>query len=365
MSEFCSIVSSFALNRILRNRILVWGYFKVRFSLFLLFFFLISILTNFVKSVKRHKKPYPTFGIFKKILFNIIKARAPKHMKILLREQKSYPLQLRQIHSQPQQLYYRGNKKNLYAKKALAVVGARRMTHYGIRICKKIVSELVKNNITIISGLAFGIDAMAHEATLENHGKTVAVLGSGLDNIYPKNNRRLAKQILEQKGTIVTEYPPEEEARPCYFPARNRIISGLAKGVLVVEAGKRSGSLITAYFGLDQGREVFAIPGNLDNPMSCGTNEILQKGAHLVTCAEDILKVMGWDAPKTPEKSLLTTELPLEEQKILKILSKKQMHINELLKKSGLPASEINAILILMETNGLIKNTGNMNYIKL
>lgn len=281
--------------------------------------------------------------------------------EIILRKQKAYPSQLRQIHSQPQQLYYRGNKKHLYAKKALAVVGARRMTHYGIRICEQIVSELVQNNITIISGLAFGIDAMAHQITLENNGKTVAVLGSGLDQIYPKNNRGLARKILEQDGTIVSEYPPEEEARPCYFPARNRIISGLAKGVLVVEAGKKSGSLITAYFGLDQSREVFAIPGNIGNPMSCGTNEILQKGAHLVTCAEDILKVMGWDCKD--DKCSTKTKLLPEEEKILKILSKKQMHINELLKRSGLPASEINAILILMETKGLIKNTGNMNYI--
>lgn len=206
-------------------------------------------------------------------------------------ESEEYPEQLRNIYDAPLRLYVLGNKA-LLSGKGIAIVGSRKATKYGEKIALQLSERLSENGINIISGLALGIDTCAHLGTLQknNIGKTVAVLGSGLDEIYPKQNIELAKKIIKNGGCIISEYPLGTKPEKLNFPQRNRIISGLSKGVVVVEASGKSGSLITAEFALEQGREVFAVPGNILDFTSVGTNNLIKQGAKLVTNYMDILE---------------------------------------------------------------------------
>ena len=204
---------------------------------------------------------------------------------------ESYPKLLKEIYSAPKQLYVKGNKEILNST-AIAIVGCRDNTKYGELIAKNFGYNLAKNGITIISGLAKGIDSFAHIGALYGKGKTVAVLGNGIDTIYPKENTKIAEKILEYGGCIVSEYPIGAAIKKQNFPARNRIISGLSNGLVVVEAKERSGSLITADFALEQGRDVFAVPGNITSKQSYGTNELIKQGAIPVMSYKDILKEM-------------------------------------------------------------------------
>jgi len=279
-----------------------------------------------------------------------------KHnIKILTFAEKNYPYLLRQIAYPPAVLFYQGSWEK-YSERAIAVVGTRKMTTYGKQVCQQIVQELVANDINIISGLAIGIDAQAHLTTIKNHGYTIAVLGSGLNKIYPKQNESLAKQIISQAGAVISEYFPDTSARREFFPARNRIIAGLAKGCLVIEAGKKSGASITAYFSLEQNREVFAVPGNLNNPMSQGTNQLIQKGAYLITSADDILDLLNFKKTTTAKKQKLL-DLTENEKLILNSLSTESMTIDQLIKATKLSPSIINATLITLEIKGLITNS--------
>lgn len=205
-------------------------------------------------------------------------------------ESKEYPEQLREIYDAPLKLYALGNKEIL-KQTGIAIVGSRNATEYGKKVALQFAKDLSKNGINIISGLALGIDTCAHLGTLNSDsvGKTIAVLGGGLDEIYPKQNVELAKQIIKNRGCIISEYPLETKPEKLHFPQRNRIISGLSKGVLIVEASEKSGSLITADFALEQGREVFAVPGNISSFTSVGTNNLIKQGAKLVASYEDIL----------------------------------------------------------------------------
>lgn len=205
-------------------------------------------------------------------------------------ESEEYPEQLKQIYDSPLKIYVLGNKEIL-KQKGIAIVGARKATEYGKKVALQISKELSQSGINIISGLALGIDSYAHLGTLQGKsvGKTIAVLGSGLDKIYPKQNIELARQIIKSGGCIVSEYPVGTSASKLNFPQRNRIISGLAKGVLVVEASDNSGSLITADFAIEQGREVFAVPGDINKETSKGTNELIKQGAKIVTSYIDII----------------------------------------------------------------------------
>ena len=206
-------------------------------------------------------------------------------------DSEEYPKQLKEIYDPPLKLYVLGSKQ-LLKEKSIAIVGARNATEYGKKVAFQISKELSEAKINIISGLAVGIDTSAHLGTLQGKciGKTIAVLGSGLDKIYPKENIELAKHILKFGGCLVSEYPVGTSASKLNFPQRNRIISGLSKGVLVVEASEKSGSLITADFALEQGREVFAIPGDINKENSKGTNELIKQGAKLVTKYNEILE---------------------------------------------------------------------------
>lgn len=210
-------------------------------------------------------------------------------MKIIKIEDKEYPQNLLKIYDPPKQLYVLGNEKILN-EPGIAIVGSRNCTKYGEQTAKSFAYNLARYNINVISGMAKGIDSAAHIGSVMGSGKTVAVLGSGFNHVYPKENMQLFNKILESGGAIITEYEPDTMPDGKNFPRRNRIISGLSKGVVVVEAAERSGSLITAELALEEGKEVFAVPGNINSLLSKGTNELIKDGAKLVTNVFDILE---------------------------------------------------------------------------
>ena len=201
-----------------------------------------------------------------------------------------YPKSLRQIYDAPIALYILGNKNILNEQINISIIGCREYSEYGKQTAKKLAFELTKENITIVSGLAKGIDSFAHEGTLLARGKTIAVVGNGLDIIYPKENIMLAKQILNYNGAIISEYPLGTKPERNNFPERNRIVSGISKGIIVVEAKKKSGTLITVDFALEQGRDVFVVPGNLNSENSEGTNDLIKQGAKIITNSKDIIE---------------------------------------------------------------------------
>lgn len=202
---------------------------------------------------------------------------------------KDYPERLNKVYDKPIVLYIKGDK-TILNKFSLAVIGCREHTKYGEIVAKNISTQIAKSNIITVSGLAKGIDSIAHRETLKVHGKTIAVIGSGLDNIYPSENINLANEIIKNGGAIISEYVIGTKPQKMNFPARNRIISGLSNGVVVIEAKKKSGTMITVDFALEQGKEVFAVPGNILSPNSEGTNELIKQGAKMVTGIEDILE---------------------------------------------------------------------------
>lgn len=210
-------------------------------------------------------------------------------MKIIYQAQKEYPEKLNTIYAPPAKLYVLGDE-SILNQPSIAIVGCRQATDYGKKVAFQFAYELSKQGIVIVSGLARGIDYCAHLGAVKANGKTIAVLGSGLNHIYPKEHQGFCKEIIQKGGAIITEYEPQEKPLPTHFPARNRIISGLSNGVLVVEAKQKSGTLITVDYALDQGKDVFVIPGNITSINSYSTNEIIKQGAKLVTNVEDILE---------------------------------------------------------------------------
>jgi len=267
-----------------------------------------------------------------------------------------YPANLEMIFDPPFLLYLKGGLRKEDTD-ALAIVGTRRATTYGKLIARRLARELARKGITIVSGLARGIDTAAHQGALEVGGRTIAVLGSGLDVIYPGENKRLAEEIV-QRGAVISEYPLGTQPDTHHFPQRNRIISGLSKGVLVVEAPLRSGALITADFALEQGREVFAVPGNVTSPNSQGTNRLIKEGAKLVESVEDILEELEFSCLKRENKGALDREilsLFSEERKIFNLLEEEPVHIDLLINKSNLPASRVGELLMKLQMKGLVR----------
>lgn len=210
-------------------------------------------------------------------------------MKILKIEDENYPEKLKNIDNPPKQLYILGNEKIL-DNFGLAIIGCRQYSEYGKKVAKELSFKLAKQGINIISGLAKGIDSFSHMGCMVAGGKTIAVLGGGFNNIYPKENIELLKEIIRTGGAVITEYSPDVKPIGANFPLRNRIISGLSDGVIVIEARKKSGTLITVDYALEQGKEIFAVPGNINNSSSQGTNEMIREGAKIVTGIEDILE---------------------------------------------------------------------------
>jgi len=275
---------------------------------------------------------------------------------------KEYPSLLKEIYSPPALIYIKGNLPE-NPDLSLAVVGTRKTTAYGRQITPAIVKDLAKAGVIIVSGLALGIDALAHQSCLEANGQTIAVLGCGLDQIYPLTNRGLANSIIEKNGAIISEYTLGTEPLKQHFPVRNRLISGLSRGVLVIEGDKDSGSLITAKCALEQNREVLAVPGNIYNITSAGPNNLIKMGAKAVTNAADVLETMDLELAQQFIKNEKIIAETKEEEILLKLLSSEPIHIDELIQKSKLNTSVINSTLTMMEMKGKVKNIGGMHYI--
>lgn len=267
---------------------------------------------------------------------------------------KEYPKTLKHITDPPFLLYVRGNKTVLKGK-CFAVVGTRSVTEYGKRATPAIVQDLVRGGLTIVSGLAVGIDTLAHRSALEEGGKSIAVLGCGLDDrtIFPSQNLFLARKIIETGGAVIGEYSIGIHGTKFSFPQRNRIISGLSRGVLVVEADIKSGSLITANCALDQNRDVFAVPGSIFSKTSRGTNSVIQKGAKLVASGQDILD--DYEIYLNKNNVIVRGDNEIE-NKILSILTNEPLTVDDIIRRTGMSVSEINATLMIMELKKKIKN---------
>ncbi len=281
-------------------------------------------------------------------------------VKVLTCHDPGYPSRLKEIYDYPPLLYIRGSLLP-EDEWCLAVVGTRRASVYGRQVAEEIVADLAQSNITIVSGLAKGIDSIAHHSALNAGGRSLAICACGLDSVYPSENTDLARRIMQQ-GALVSEYPLGTRPKAENFPRRNRIMSGLSLGVLVVEAGDTSGAMITANLALEQNREVFAIPGSIFSPASRGTNYLIQEGAKLVRDYRDILEELNLTAVahQIEMKELLPPSDT--ESSLLKHLSAEPTHIDEVCRLSGLPVSTVSSTLAMMELKGMVKQMGAMNY---
>jgi DNA processing protein len=281
---------------------------------------------------------------------------------ILTLADEAYPELLRKIADPPAVLYVKGE---LCAEdtRALSIVGTRRATQYGRDVAHQFAKQLAKHGVTIISGLAHGVDSASHLGALEGGGRTIAVLGCGIDRVYPNDNQKLAAQIREH-GALVTEFPIGMPPEARNFPRRNRIISGLSLGVMIVEAPEKSGAVLTASVAAEQGREVFAVPGNIFNPTSVGTNRLIQDGAKLVLTVEDILD--EFEIVHQDNQIRRTTEriapMSADETLLLEYLTADPIHIDDLVRLCGLAVSNVTTALTLLELKGLARTVGYMQY---
>ena len=273
-----------------------------------------------------------------------------------------YPCNLRQVADAPPVLFVRGSLRPGDSQ-AVALVGTRRATAYGRAVAERLARDLAGAGVTIVSGLAKGVDTSAHLATLEAGGRTLAVLGNGLDQVYPPENGALARRIAENdRGALVSEFAPGVPPDAVNFPRRNRIISGLSRATVIVEAGERSGALITADFALEQGREVLAVPGSILNAMSVGANQLLRQGATPVTCAGDILEALGAPAAATLTRTDEVPDVSPPEATLWRALSGEPRHADEFARTLGLSSGEVVATLAMLELKGLARQVGSMLY---
>lgn len=281
-------------------------------------------------------------------------------VKALTVADSQYPEVLKEIHDPPAVLFYKGEVPKA---KAIAVVGSRKGTRYGQQIVQELVQPLAANGVTIVSGLALGIDALAHQAALDAKGQTVAVLGSGLDeaNIYPTRNRFIAKQITNGQGALISEFPIGTHPLAQNFPQRNRVIAGLSQGTLIIEAAAKSGSLITARLAMESGRDVFAVPGPINSPLSEGPNNLIKMGAIPVTKVEDILDHLGLVKAENTQAYQPGSE---PEAKIYELLSQEPKQVDDLIRESKLPTAEVTSTLTLMEMKGSARHLGGQYYVR-
>ncbi len=275
---------------------------------------------------------------------------------------RNYPSQLKTIKNPPSTLYYKGNL--LENEKCIAVIGTRKCSLYGKQVTLEITGELAKAGLTIVSGLAPGIDTFAHLAAIEQNRRTIAVLGTGIDekSIYPRTNIKLAEKIIEKGGLLISEYPPGTRGTRFTFPQRNRIISGLSLGVVVIEAKEKSGSLITAKYAFQQKKKVFAVPNSIYSANSQGTNLLIKQGAKLITSANDVLKELSFKNKLLSKNELIYGENE-EENLILNTLKKeKSLHIDEIIKRTKIPTAKTTATLAILEIKGKVRNLGGNIY---
>ena len=281
-------------------------------------------------------------------------------VKKLTLHSPDYPERLKAIPMPPKELYILGSDVNeLLKRPSVTVVGSRKVSAYGKTVTSTLTSDLARAGVIIISGLALGVDSISHRAALEAGGPTIAVMPCGLDQIYPAQHHALARQILEQGGALVSEYPPGTPALRHHFVARNRIASGLSDAVLITEAAGKSGTLHTAEFAIEQGREVLAVPGNITSPTSVGTNNLIKSGATPVTGVDDILHALGLESGQG--RAAPTSDDP-DEQALLNLLVAGIQNGAELLEVSQLEVSRFNQTLTMLEIRGLIRPLGNNHW---
>lgn len=273
-----------------------------------------------------------------------------------------YPALLREIGSPPPVLFYRGQLLETDST-AVAVVGTRRVTSYGREMAMQIGQGLARAGVTIVSGLAKGVDGIAHQAALTAGGRTIAVLGSGVNRIYPYEHSRLAGQIAEQ-GAVLSDYGPDRKPDAPNFPARNRIISGLSLGVVVIEAPERSGALITVDFAADQGRDVFAVPGHAHSSSSVGTNKLIRDGARLVRNADDVLEDLQLRRQEAPEAVQQPMVMNEEERRLVAVLTGDPQHIDDIADRCTMEVPGVSALLVTLELQGLVRNVGAQHYVR-
>ncbi|MBI3158784.1 MAG: DNA-protecting protein DprA [Chloroflexi bacterium] len=282
-------------------------------------------------------------------------------VRLLTWDDPGYPRRLREIDQPPPVLYVRGALAER-DEWAVAIVGTRRVTAYGRQVAEETAAFLAHNGVTVVSGLARGIDSIAHAAALKAGGRSLAVLGSGADQVYPPENRKLAADMMEN-GALLSDYPLGTQPEAVNFPPRNRIIAGLSLAVVVAEAGLKSGALITAQFAADQGREVFAVPGNIYAPQSEGANHLLRQGAQPFTRPEDLLESLNLTL--ATEHMAARSVLPADavEASLFALLGAEPVHMDELGLQAGLPIEKVSATLALMELKGLVRQVGGMHYV--
>ena len=292
--------------------------------------------------------------------------RAEKiNARIITYRDVEYPKILKEIHNPPMLLYAKGNRIPEH-QNFISIVGSRQATHYGLKAAEEIALGLTRRGLGIVSGLAMGIDTAAHKGCLSGKGFTIAVIGTGVDILYPSSNRKIIQRI-EETGSVVSEFPMGSPPEPRNFPIRNRIISGLSRGVVVVEATRKSGSLITASLALEQGRDVFAVPGSIDSFKSRGTHFLIKQGAALVENADDILDELGFsqravEGRGSPEGFPdAINQMNTSEKKVYEIIGDYPMHIDEVARRGGMDASVVSSILLELEIKGVIRQlTGKM-----
>jgi DNA processing protein len=280
---------------------------------------------------------------------------------LLLFTDPQYPRRLREIDDSPPLLYTLGDITP-NDEWAVAIVGTRQATAYGLQVTEKLAGDLARSQVTVVSGLALGVDGRAHRTALEAGGRTIAVLGSGIDQVYPPEHRRLAESIVRQ-GAIVSEYPQGTPPLAKNFPNRNRVIAGLCLGVVIVEGDVTSGARFTADFAGEQGREVFAVPGNIFSARSALPHRLLQDGAKLVTNADDILSELN--LALVPQQMEMREVLPADptEAALLGVLSAEPRHIDEIVRATGLPISVVSSNLTMMELKGMVRRAGGMSFV--
>jgi DNA processing protein len=313
-------------------------------------------------------------GLDRRSLANLTKARGELDLaaelakvekagvQVLTWEDSRYPQRLLNINDPPALLYLRGELLPT-DDWAVAMVGTRKASAYGREAARTLATDLARAGVTIISGLARGIDAQAHRAALDAGGRTIAVLGSGVDIIYPWENHKLAEEIVAH-GALLSEYALGAPPEASNFPPRNRIISGLSCGVIVVEAGEQSGALITADSAADQGRDVFAVPGSIFQRGSVGTNRLIRDGATPVLSANDVLEALNMTAVAQHVEAQMLLPTDVTEATLFDYIGEEPAHVDEISRAAGLPIAAVSSTLALMELKGLVRQVGGMNYVR-
>lgn len=312
-------------------------------------------------------------GLSAKVVGNLLKVRSEVELETVLErilsngiqvltwESEAYPRRLKEIDQPPPVLYVRGSLA-VEDEWAVAIVGTRRVTAYGRQMAEELAGYLSSNGITVVSGLARGIDGLAHKAALSAGGRTIAVLGSGVDRIYPPEHRRLAEEISAH-GAVISDYALGTPPEGSNFPPRNRIISGLSLAVIVVEAGKKSGALITARFAADQGRDVFAVPGNVHAPQSIGTNQLIQEGARPLLKPQDVLEALNLQQIQEYRAARHVIPSDAVEAKLMDIIRAEPVHVDEISREAGYPIEKVSAALTMLELKGVVRQVGGMQYV--